>query len=682
MCIIEFVAYTCGHRSVPVHRPCPMTTSLHTNPVCPPPPPLPPLPTKNHNSSSNGDPASILRATAIDTPAAATARATEVDGGCGEVGYAQRATYADGMCAPCARVLHANWVNIVELEHRWIHERGACGCPVVFPALMGPRVVGLNEGRGGHGNKNDGDERKEDLGRHRQRGRQQHSAEVQGGGDSRTSNVKGYSKSYRTTGEQNTMSAQGKKRVRVSKARSKNHRSDNTTSPSTNSVAPPLFEEHGPSWKNNSLQDYGAMAAAHGTHNGGDDDQRQQQPHLRVSIRLPSLYAAEWTQDHRLRHESGHCKCPVSFERYHGHGPDHEDFGGGERDENNNAEDCYTRSERDLTFYRSHCLNDEPEAQSANGDMEESEVKYLTTQSEEHVEPFNPFKLDRKNGDEALGKKAARRSSECQTRPRWRTACRRSPSTSRAGQHAPVYDKTAAHSPQPRAAADRWSSPKTDSDNISTRWPARDDYSEGSGVDDGTREMTFMERVMGPPARLMADASTWSIPVCFKSRSGIVSYKTSRRTNNEGLDTSTVATPQPSHGEEDFCEGAAHRESKYTQTRTSSTPSRLRSHNNRSHHLARPIGHYASPVRRYQESRHQRQGRRQQDHFRYEVDGYYQAESHDDDYNDDGNKAQLLRSPHRNVPIAGFPIGAGPEGHCHAGDFSTCSLSRRMGRRS
>jgi hypothetical protein len=35
-----------------------------------------------------------------------------------------------------------------------------------------------------------------------------------------------------------------------------------------------------------------------------------------VAVRLSSLYGAEWTQDHAKLHESGQCKCPVSFEKY------------------------------------------------------------------------------------------------------------------------------------------------------------------------------------------------------------------------------------------------------------------------------------------------------------------------------------------------------------------------------
>ncbi|KAI0974323.1 hypothetical protein F4678DRAFT_486196 [Xylaria arbuscula] len=37
---------------------------------------------------------------------------------------------------------------------------------------------------------------------------------------------------------------------------------------------------------------------------------------VEVAVRMTSLYGAEWTKDHAKLHESGKCKCPVSFERY------------------------------------------------------------------------------------------------------------------------------------------------------------------------------------------------------------------------------------------------------------------------------------------------------------------------------------------------------------------------------
>lgn len=93
MCYKEFIAYQCGHRSIGVVRPCPMATAGHNFPVCSI------LPDKPH--------------------------------------------YAETMCAACERQLHSRWVLIREWEHRWLHERGVCGCEVTFPGLLHtPRVIG------------------------------------------------------------------------------------------------------------------------------------------------------------------------------------------------------------------------------------------------------------------------------------------------------------------------------------------------------------------------------------------------------------------------------------------------------------------------------------------------------------------------------------------------------------
>ncbi|KAL2019827.1 hypothetical protein VTK56DRAFT_9178 [Thermocarpiscus australiensis] len=93
MCFQEYIAYQCGHRSLGVIRPCPMTTTGHNFPVCAQ------QPVKQH--------------------------------------------FAETMCTACERQLHSRWVLIREWEHRWLHEHGACGCEVNFPGLLyTPRVIG------------------------------------------------------------------------------------------------------------------------------------------------------------------------------------------------------------------------------------------------------------------------------------------------------------------------------------------------------------------------------------------------------------------------------------------------------------------------------------------------------------------------------------------------------------
>ncbi|KAK4191728.1 hypothetical protein QBC35DRAFT_470408 [Podospora australis] len=94
MCIQEYLHYQCGHRSLlNVLRPCPATTARHNFPVCSQQPP--------------------------------------------------KTWIAETMCAGCERELHSRWVLIREWEHRWLHERGACGCEVQFQGLLYmPRIIG------------------------------------------------------------------------------------------------------------------------------------------------------------------------------------------------------------------------------------------------------------------------------------------------------------------------------------------------------------------------------------------------------------------------------------------------------------------------------------------------------------------------------------------------------------
>ncbi|KAK2611380.1 hypothetical protein N8I77_004721 [Diaporthe amygdali] len=79
--------------------------------------------------------------------------------------HARRPILAPEMCPACQRVIHGRAVLITEWEHRWMHERGVCGCEVQFPDLIRPRVVsrsrpGQTIGRNGqmknntHGSKN------------------------------------------------------------------------------------------------------------------------------------------------------------------------------------------------------------------------------------------------------------------------------------------------------------------------------------------------------------------------------------------------------------------------------------------------------------------------------------------------------------------------------------------------
>lgn len=46
------------------------------------------------------------------------------------------------MCVTCEKMLHNRWVLVQEAMHRFDHERGICGCPVLFPNLRcRPRLI-------------------------------------------------------------------------------------------------------------------------------------------------------------------------------------------------------------------------------------------------------------------------------------------------------------------------------------------------------------------------------------------------------------------------------------------------------------------------------------------------------------------------------------------------------------
>ncbi|KAJ9142081.1 hypothetical protein NKR23_g7382 [Pleurostoma richardsiae] len=187
MCFQEFMGYTCGHSSPPVARPCPMTTALHTNPVC------------SH--------------------------------------MAIRPYLSPSMCPSCQRILHGRAVLIQESEHRFMHERGACGCPVKFPEQIQPQVVG-----GGAGVPQTQEPQTRDTSF---AGAQPNAA-------------------IAPTTDAMTMAPLG----------------------GAAPAAPPLFQE-----------------ATTGVNQG-------------VAVRIPSLYAAEWINDHRLLHQWGRCQCPAYFGVY------------------------------------------------------------------------------------------------------------------------------------------------------------------------------------------------------------------------------------------------------------------------------------------------------------------------------------------------------------------------------
>ncbi|KAI1356369.1 hypothetical protein F5Y01DRAFT_309783 [Xylaria sp. FL0043] len=148
--------------------------------------------------------------------------------------------------------MHGRRVDIAEYEHRWMHERGACGCEVQFPGLHQPRLV-----------------------------KRSSFAE-----DERA--VTPTTKAGASSGP----SAGGSALSEQKGVSTTDYNADNAhiTNPDV------------------SRQGEGSSVPLYTEARVGD--------HVEVAVRLTSLYGAEWTKDHAKLHDSGKCKCPVSFERY------------------------------------------------------------------------------------------------------------------------------------------------------------------------------------------------------------------------------------------------------------------------------------------------------------------------------------------------------------------------------
>ncbi|KAI2601932.1 hypothetical protein GGR54DRAFT_655186 [Hypoxylon sp. NC1633] len=242
MCFTEFMGYTCGHGSYPVKRPCPMTTSLYNQGCC--------------------------------------ARS------------AVRPILEREMCPSCSRILHRRHLDLIHIEHRFMHERGVCGCIVQYPHLQRPRVVSrtIKDGAGvdvGTGTSKAGS-------------KSQMSAlatpfvpssKGHGGNAGPTTptgpgkNGKGKNKGK---GKANYQAGGNKGKQHAGSFKNKQHRGRGRSSSSSNPTLAPLYEERtGPNGQN-----------------------------IDISLRTTSLYGAEWLQDHERLHCEGQCSCEIKFEKY------------------------------------------------------------------------------------------------------------------------------------------------------------------------------------------------------------------------------------------------------------------------------------------------------------------------------------------------------------------------------
>ncbi|KAI1478892.1 hypothetical protein F4774DRAFT_426341 [Daldinia eschscholtzii] len=279
MCFVEYVGYTCGHTSLPVVRPCPMTTQMHTNPTCPRPACRPMLP--------------------------------------------------PSMCPSCGRILHGRFVDIIEHEHRFMHERGACSCDIRFPHLQQPRMVaptgvGLGVTAPPATVHMDGSQfafspsaaaftpRPSPASIAASLPSSMANISISASSDDVRSATSEFTTRRAGKGKQQHQHWKGKGRGRGrGRGQYPNNRqqrrrastSTTTTTPRHGQGLPPLFEggEHQHHYQHH--------------HEAASSSSRR----VSVSVRMLSLYGAEWTRDHAELHRAGRCACDITFDRYTGH---------------------------------------------------------------------------------------------------------------------------------------------------------------------------------------------------------------------------------------------------------------------------------------------------------------------------------------------------------------------------
>ncbi|KAI0483192.1 hypothetical protein GGR56DRAFT_670985 [Xylariaceae sp. FL0804] len=249
MCFVEYVGYTCGHTSCAVHRPCPLTTHLHSNPCCPNP--------------------------------------------------AVRPFLVADMCHACSRILHGRWVDILEWEHQFLHSRGACACDAVFPALQHPRAVGPPAPGAGA------------------------AADINALTEDDRHHIALSSASSMTERPDATYDTPASKDIDTMKKNQKQgtgQQGRRDVAVSAPSATPSPFAATKPEFAVASIAAPSASRAAARTapplyqETEGADGTTI----VGVATRLPSTYAAEWTADHAALHASGRCRCAVDFAPYAG----------------------------------------------------------------------------------------------------------------------------------------------------------------------------------------------------------------------------------------------------------------------------------------------------------------------------------------------------------------------------
>lgn len=247
MCFTEYIGYTCGHTASEVVRPCPLTTHFYTNPIC-------------------GT-------------------------------YGRRAILAQEMCPACQRIIHGRAVLILEWEHHWMHERGVCGCPVIFPDLIKPRVVVPSK----TSNSTQMPNRSAPTANIAGKSKVTNNGKAKGAQTKKAPANKngGHKKKKKGTGLQGLSQFGGSKETGESTCSVNEVQTGSAqTGESTHTI----------SKKPDVRQD------SHETKQGATAS--SQSAPASIPARIHSLYAAEWIDEHRQLHNAGSCNCAADFSSY------------------------------------------------------------------------------------------------------------------------------------------------------------------------------------------------------------------------------------------------------------------------------------------------------------------------------------------------------------------------------
>ncbi|KAJ4397086.1 hypothetical protein N0V93_001310 [Gnomoniopsis smithogilvyi] len=187
------------------------------------------------------------------------------------------------MCPACQRIIHGRAVLILEWEHHWMHERGVCGCPVIFPDLIKPRLI---------------------VPSYSVRATQPTKSTPTGAKNTAEKAEHAHlkqkcrrNKKKKSTGPQDTLRTGGHNET------GENSAGDGQSSPDQLGGKRPSIQ------KKSDVSDKPGERRQVGNTTGHNKP-------AAIPARIHSLYGAEWIEEHRQLHIAGSCKCAADFASY------------------------------------------------------------------------------------------------------------------------------------------------------------------------------------------------------------------------------------------------------------------------------------------------------------------------------------------------------------------------------